>query len=163
VAEPTIETLLKIEALQMRYAKALDRRDMKAWAECFGATEAHYECNSRENVDAGFRLAMMLADNPRRIQDQVKAVDEVWAGTFQDYFTRHIFQRLECRELTAGRFAVESNFIVTFTNGQDGDTRLLVTGEYQDEVLFEEGLARFASRKAIFDCNVVPRYLVYPI
>jgi len=147
----------------MRYARALDRRDMKAWAACFGATEAHYECNSRENVESGLPLAMMLADNPRRIQDQVKAVDEVWAGTFQDYYTRHVFQRLECQEIAAGRFALESNFIVTFTNGQDGDTRVLVTGEYRDEVFFEDHQAKFASRRAIFDCNLVPRYLVYPI
>lgn len=151
----------RLDALQLRYARALDNHDMRGWSSCF-AGEASYVCISRENVEQGLPVAVMMDDTRARIEDRVKAVDEVWAGTFEDYQTRHFVQRLACTQIAAERWSMESDFMVTYTTGP-GDTQVLAAGVYLDEVVFEGDEAKLASRKAVIDANATPRYLVYPI
>ncbi len=153
--------LARLDALQLRYARALDAGDMRGWADCF-AGEASYVCISRENIEQGLPVALMMDDTRARIEDRIKAVKEVWAGTFEDYRTRHFVQRLAGAPAAPGRWSMESNFMVAYTTAQ-GDARLLTVGTYLDEVVLEGNEAKLASRKAVLDTNVIPRYLVYPV
>jgi anthranilate 1,2-dioxygenase small subunit len=153
--------LARIDELQMKYLSALDRQDMQGWLDCF-AEEASYVCISRENHDAGLPVAMMLDDSRARLKDRVKFVNEVWSGTFEDYSTRHFVQRFECTQGDSGRFNVQSNFIVSYTNRRGG-SEILVTGVYDDAVDINGPAATFRAKKAIMDTVTTPRYLVYPI
>lgn len=153
--------LARLDALQLRYARALDNQDMLGWQSCF-ASEASYICKSRENVAQSLPIALMMDDSRARIEDRTKAVDQVWAGTFEDYQTRHLVQRASHAAISAERYAMESNFIVTYTTSR-GDTQVLAAGVYVDEVLFEGDEAKFLSRLAVLDADATPRYLVYPI
>jgi hypothetical protein len=42
-------------------------------------------------------------------------------------------------------------------------SRLLTTGEYEDEVTFIEGEPKFREKRVILDADVLPRYFVYPL
>jgi 3-phenylpropionate/cinnamic acid dioxygenase small subunit len=155
------DILTRIDELQMKYLSALDRQDMQGWLGCF-SEEGSYICISRENHDAGLPVAMMMDDSRARLKDRVKFVNEVWSGTFEDYSTRHFVQRFECTQGDDGRFNVQSNFIVSYTNRRGGSD-ILVTGVYHDEVALNGGAACFRAKKAIMDTVTTPRYLVYPI
>jgi len=151
----------RLDALHLRYARALDSGDMRAWADCF-AREASYVCISRENVEQSLPVALMMDDTRARIEDRVKAVKEVWAGTFEEYLTRHFVQRMACAPAAGGRWSMESNFMIAYTTPQ-GEARLLTAGAYLDEIVLEGDEARLSSRKAVLDTSVIPRYLVYPV
>lgn len=155
------ELLARVDALQAAYARALDRRDMQGWLDCF-EDEASYVCTARENEEQGLPLALMMDDCRARLVDRVKFVSEVWAGTFEDYATRHLVQRLACRRAPSGLYEVESNFVVTYTSAR-GRSEVLTAGVYEDRVALSASGARFAAKKAILDTVATPRYLVYPV
>jgi anthranilate 1,2-dioxygenase small subunit len=154
-------TLARVDALQLRYVRALDRRDMTGWAGCFGETGS-YICIARENVEQNLPVAIMMDDSLARIRDRVTYIAKVWAGTFEDYQTRHFVQRLLCMPRDKGLIAVESNFLVAYTTAR-GRSEILVSGTYEDEIELTGDDARFRAKKAVLDTVTTPRYLVYPI
>jgi len=154
------DTLARIDALQTRYARALDAKDMAGWTGCFGE-EASYVCIARENVEQDLPVAIMMDDSLARIRDRVTYIEKVWSGTFEDYQTRHFVQRVGC-VARGPLIAVESNFIVAYTNAR-GRSEILVAGTYEDEIELRDGEARFRAKKAILDTVTTPRYLVYPV
>jgi 3-phenylpropionate/cinnamic acid dioxygenase small subunit len=154
-------TLERIDALQLDYLRALDRRDMPAWESCFGGT-ASYLCTTAESEEQQLPVALMLDDSRQRIADRVKYVTKIWAGTFEEYRTRHFVQRLSCTARNAAQFSVESQFLVAYTTSR-GQSELLATGVYVDEIVVDAAGAKFLSKKAVLDTAVTPRYLVYPI
>ena len=155
------EQLAQIDDLQTRYIAALNRRDMQAWLECFDE-QSSYICIARENMEQGFELAFMMDDCYARLKDRKKFITEVWAGTFEDYTTRHFIQRLNCRRDSDASFHVESNFMVLYTSRR-GFSEVLVGGSYDDRVALDGDNPRFLSKRAILDTTVAPRYLVYPV
>lgn len=156
------EILASVDALQQRYACALDRFDMAGWLDCFAPAAGSYVCTTRENEEQNLPLALMMDDCRDRLQDRVKFITEVWAGTFEEYATRHFVQRLDCAENGSGRYVVESNFMVAYTSDRR-HSEILVAGLYVDEVAVGADGAWFDSKKAIMDTVTTPRYLVYPV
>lgn len=157
--EASQETI--IESLFRQYAHALDRHDMPGWLACF-AEDGSYLCQTRENHEEGMPVGIMRDDGHARLRDRVKAVDKVWAGTAEEYRTRHFHQQLECTPLDGGMYEVVSNFVVYYTTNR-GDCSILAAGQYLDRIRIRDGVGRFVSRRAILDQQVTPRYLVYPV
>ena len=96
------EILASIDALQVAYARALDRFDMPAWLDCFEDDAGSYICTTRENEEQDLPLALMMDDNRVRLGDRARFINEVWSGTFEEYTTRHFVQRLDCIETAPG-------------------------------------------------------------
>lgn len=155
---------ISIDRLQTAYIAALDGKDMQAWLALFADEEgSSYTCTSAENEAAQLPVALMLDDNRARLMDRVTFVQKVWAGTFQDYRTRHFVQRLRVEQRDAQRYAVLTNFQIMFTPEEAGDSRPLVCGVYEDEIVFGERGPKFLHKRAITDTIVLPRYVVYPL
>ena len=103
----------------------------------------------------------MLDDCYARLQDRVTYVDKVWAGTFEDYQTRHFTQRISAESIGNDTYRVITNYHILYTPEQ-GQTNVLVTGHYEDEIVLGDK-PLFKSKKAVMDTNVSPRYIVYPV
>ncbi len=155
------QTLARIDALQLDYIAALDGRDMEGWAGCFG-DPCSYVCMSRENEEQGLPLAIMMDDSRARIKDRINYVTKVWAGTFEDYTTRHFVQRLACTQNGSQLLQVKSNVMVAYTTAR-GRSEILVAGTYLDEINVAGAAPKFRSKRVILDTVTTPRYLVYPI
>jgi 3-phenylpropionate/cinnamic acid dioxygenase small subunit len=155
------DVLAAVDELQSRYIGALDQRDFDAWLACFDS-QGSYICTPRENEEQGLPLALMMDDCYERLKDRVSYITQVWAGTFEDYWTRHFVQRLACTPREANRFSVISNFGVLYTAAR-GHSEILVAGCYEDEVTVAPDGAKFRSKKAVLDTTTTPRYLVYPV
>ncbi|MCB1756074.1 MAG: nuclear transport factor 2 family protein [Gammaproteobacteria bacterium] len=155
-----------INDLQMRYIRALDEKNMSAWLDSFEeSATSNYRCISRENFENGLELSFMLDDSYNRLKDRVSYIDEIWKGTYQDYWTRHFTQCLSieaCND-SANTFDVTSNLQILYTPDDTRSTEVLVSGVYKDKVLVKGDTARFVSKQAILDTTVLPRYLVYPV
>jgi anthranilate 1,2-dioxygenase small subunit len=154
-----------IDAVQTAYRAALDKGDMAAWAAAFATDEASYFCISAENDRRGFPLALMYDDCRGRIDDRVSFVTKVWAGTYEPYRTRHFIQPLGCEAAGTNRYRVTSGFMIMMTP-EGGATSILTSGEYRDliEIREEGGLSRavIKERRAVYDADVLPRYIVFP-
>lgn len=159
-----VKFLTEIDALQLRYIEALDGKDMSGWLDAFAEEdEASYICISDENVGRGLELGLMYDDNRCRLEDRATYITKIWAGTFQDYRTRHFVQRVNIERADDRSVRMRSNFSVFYTPENTGISEVLTTGIYQDVIRIGNGAPRILSRKAILDTSVLPRYLVYPV
>lgn len=163
MSEPVLDTTLlaRVDALLAAYCEALDARDMRAWLACF-ASDGQYELTTRENVALDLPVGLMLDDCPERLRDRVKYVEEVWNHAVEHYQTRHLWTRAACSADADGTLAVRTQVAVYYTNAE-GQSGLLVAGQYVDVVREEAGALRLRARRAILDTAVPPRYLIYPI
>lgn len=154
------DVLDQIDALQNDYIYALDNKNMPSWLGTFD-NPGSYICIAAENEAHGLPLALMMDDCHERLEDRVTYITQVWAGTFEDYQTRHFIQRMKTEATGDSAYRVETNYSILYTPEQ-GQTEILVTGRYVDEVVIN-GVAKFRSKRAIMDTNVSPRYIVYPV
>ena len=152
--------VLLIDDLLGAYPTVVDGQDWQAWPDLFAA-ECSYVVYSMDNVDRGLPLAYMYDDNRSRLLDRVKFITEVWAGTIETYRTRHLTQRTLMRRAGPGQFRVESNVLVGYTE-VEGRPAILTSGRYDDVIVVEGGVAKFASRTVYLD-GTPARYLVYPL
>jgi anthranilate 1,2-dioxygenase small subunit len=157
-----MDHLRLIDELQLRYIDALDAKQMPGWLATFGP-EGQYACTTAESGAAGWAMALIMDDCHGRLEDRVKFVDKVWAGTFQDYQTRHFVQRIECTTADNGLLQVRTNFSVAFTRSDTGRTDMLAAGVYHDLVDVSGQQALFRSKKAVIDAPLLPHYIVYPL
>ena len=160
----TLEELASLDVLQAAYISALDGKRMQAWLGTFDDDPAaSYICTARNDVECGLKVAMMLDDCRDRLVDRCTYIEEIWAGTFQDYRTRHFAQRVAAERREDGSVAMSSNFSVIFTPDDTGLPQQLATGTYEDIIRMDDGGCRFLSRTAVTDNSVLPRYLVFPL
>jgi anthranilate 1,2-dioxygenase small subunit len=157
-----MEQRQRIDELQIRYIDALDRKKMPDWLATFDG-QGQYVCTTAESEDAGWAVAFIMDDCRGRLEDRVKFVDKVWAGTFQDYQTRHFVQRMEVRPAEGGLLEVRSSFSIAFTRSDTGRTDLLATGVYHDVVDVSGPQALFRAKRVVLDAPLLPHYIVYPL
>jgi anthranilate 1,2-dioxygenase small subunit len=113
-------------------------------------------------VRLGLPVGMMLDDCHERLRDRVKYVNEVWNHAVEHYQPRHMLSRDLCAWNDDGAIAASTNFSVFYTNAE-GKSALLATGHYEDLIVEEDGALRFASKRAVMDTAVPPRYIIYPL
>ncbi len=160
----TYDELTQLDELQARYIQALDAKKMNGWLDCFAEQEdASYICISSDNVERGLKVAMMLDDCRDRLIDRCTFVEKIWAGTFQDYRTRHFVQRVQARRVGGANVSMVSHFSVLCTPDDPGTTELLASGVYEDAVLLDADKAFLLSRRVVMDTALLPRYLVFPL
>ncbi|MGF7000704.1 aromatic-ring-hydroxylating dioxygenase subunit beta [Paraburkholderia sp. GAS32] len=166
MSEISANALAAIDAINLKYVEALDSKEMNKWLDAFSGDDiASYICISRENVNRGLPLALMMDDCKARLFDRVTYITKIWAGTFEDYQTRHFVQRVRAERISDLDFKVWSNFSVLYTPDNGGSSGVLATGVYEDEIRLtsDQSGARILSRRAVLDTTVLPRYLVYPL
>ncbi len=160
----TAQDLFRIDELQTRYIHALDSKNIPGWLATFAEMpDASYICTTQESVDRNLPLALIMDDCYARLQDRVTYITKIWAGTFQDYRTRHFTQRVSAEPLPDNAVRVRTNFTVIYTPEDTGTSEVLTAGVYEDVVSLANGAAQFLSKKAVTDTSVLPRYLVYPL
>ncbi|HEV7342064.1 aromatic-ring-hydroxylating dioxygenase [Sphingopyxis sp. H038] len=154
-----------LDDLLVADADALDSKDMQRWLSNYvEEDDASYICLSRENEEQGLALGFMYDDCHARLLDRVTYITKIWAGTFQDYRTRHFVQRVAADRIDDNTWKARSNFSVFMTPEDSGVSEVLATGQYEDLVREgADGDLKLLSRRTLLDTTVLPRYLVYPI
>ncbi len=162
MTEISSDILRKLDELQLSYIDALDSQSMDGWLDTFDA-EGSYICRTAESADAGLPVALILDDCRARLEDRVTFVTQVWAGTYQDYRTRHMTQRVRCHQEASGLYALRSHFIITYTSKDGGRSEVFTSGVYEDLVSVTDGVAKFRSKTVLTDVSILPHYMVYPL
>jgi anthranilate 1,2-dioxygenase small subunit len=160
LTDPAI--LARLARLQNDYINALDRKDMAAWLDAFSTRpDASYICISAGNDSAGHPIALMLDDCRGRLEDRVMFITKIWRGTYQEYSTRHFVQLLGAEQESDGTWRLLSNYTINYTL-EPHVAGVLCMGVYRDTVVEENGELRLLAKRAVYDTNVLPQYIVYP-
>ncbi len=153
------EDWLALNQLYADYASAVDSGDWSLWPEFF-TDDCVYRVQPRENHERGFPLATLSLTSKGMLKDRVYGIQET---LFHDpYYQRHVVGAPVVREVADGRLRCEANYAVFRTKLSEASTVFNV-GRYLDEVVRTPAGLRFARRECIYDSEMIPNSLIYPI
>ena len=146
--------------LYAAYASAVDSGDWDRWP-AFFVDDCTYRLVPRENHERGLPLATLSFESKGMLLDRVYGIKET---LFHDpYYQRHIVGAPLVLSVDAdGRVHSEANYAV-FRTRLSELTTVFNVGRYIDEVVRTgEGL-KFASRLVIYDSEMIPNSIIYPL
>ena len=153
------EDWLALTQLYADYASAVDSGNWDLWPEFF-TDPCVYRLQPRENHERGFPLATLSFTSKGMLKDRVYGIKET---LFHDpYYQRHIVGTPIVRSAQGGEFRCEANYAVFRTKLSDASTVFNV-GRTLDMVVRTPAGLKFASRECIYDSEMIPNSIIYPI
>jgi salicylate 5-hydroxylase small subunit len=148
-----------LSQLYAEYASAVSSGDWALWPEFF-TEDAVYRLQPRENFDRGFPLATLSFESKGMLKDRVYGIRET---LFHDpYYQRNVVGAPLVRQAEPDRFECEANYAVFRTKLSELSTVFNV-GRYIDVVVRTPQGLRFASRLVVYDSEMIPNSVIYPI
>lgn len=145
--------------LQARAAHLADAGRWTDWAELF-TDDCLYLLQPRENFERGFPLATMMFESKGMLLDRAYAVSET---IFHDpYYQRHVIGAPLVLKVEEGRIHCESNYAV-FRTKLSRESTVFNVGRYLDEVVRTPQGLKFAVRRVVYDSEMIPNSIIYPI
>lgn len=153
------ETFQALQALYSDYASAVDSGDWDLWPTFFTA-DCVYKLQPRENHERGFPLSTLAFDSQAMLRDRVYGIKET---LFHDpYYQRHVVGLPVLREAAPGRWRCEANYAVFRTKLSEPSTVFNVGRTLDVIVRTPQGL-KFAERVCVYDSELIPNSIIYPI
>ena len=162
---PTLSPTLSFEdwyaltQLYADYASAVDSGDWDLWPEFF-TDDCIYRLQPRENHERGFPLATLSFTSKGMLKDRAYGIRET---LFHDpYYQRHVVGTPVVRSVQDGLIRSEAHYAVFRTKLSELSTVFNV-GRYIDVVVRTPAGLKFASRECIYDSEMIPNSIIYPI
>ena len=154
-----MQTWFGIQQLYADYALAVDSGRWDAWPEFF--TEACvYKIQPRENFDRGLPLATLALTSKGMLKDRVYGIKET---LYHDpYYQRHVVGAPMVRKVEGPRIHSEANYAV-FRTKYDKESTVFNVGRYIDTLVQTPEGFKFAERLCIYDSEMIPNSIIYPI
>jgi len=154
-----LQDWMALTRLYADYASAVDSGDWNLWPEFF-TEQCVYRLQPRENFERGFPLATLSFESKGMLKDRVYGIQET---LFHDpYYQRHIVGAPLVRKVEDGRIHSEANYVVIRTKLNQLST-VFNAGRYVDEIVATPDGLKLASRLAIYDSEMIPNSIIYPI
>jgi salicylate 5-hydroxylase small subunit len=162
-AAPGLAVALDLRArladLYCAYDNALNDGELERWPGLF-ADPCLYKVIPRENYEQGFPVALIYCESRDMLVDRVVALRET--ALYAPRIVRRITSAVCLRAIGEDGLRLTANFILLQTR-PDQPSEVFLCGRYQDRVVDEGGVLRFAERLCIYDSTIVPTSLVYPV
>ena len=153
------ETWQQLLALYADYAAALDNNEWDKWPDFF-TEHCIYKVQPRENYERGFPLATLSFESRGMLRDRIYGATET---IFHDpYYQRHVVGIPRILDVSDHRIHAEANYAV-FRTKPDEVSTVFNVGRYLDIIERTDAGLKFASRLCIFDSEMIPNSLIYPI
>jgi salicylate 5-hydroxylase small subunit len=153
------QTFLELVRLYSDYAAAVDSARWEKWVEFF-ADDCEYKIQPRENYERGFPLATLALLSKNMLKDRVYGIHET---LYHDpYYQRHVVGLPIIREDKDGVIVSEANYAV-FRTKLSGESTVFNVGRYLDRIKRDAGELKFISRLCIYDTEMIPNSIIYPI
>ena len=152
-------TYQQLLALYADYAAALDNNEWDKWPDFFTQV-CVYKVQPRENFERGYPLATLSFESRGMLKDRIYGTTET---IFHDpYYQRHVVGVPRILKVEVGRIQSEAYYAV-FRTKPDELSTVFNVGRYIDTIRrTDEGL-KFESRVCVFDSEMIPNSLIYPI
>ena len=152
-------TWLALQQLYADYAAAVDSGQWSLWPEFF-TEQCVYKVQPRENFERGFPLATLFLTSKGMLKDRVYGIQET---LYHDpYYQRHVVGAPIVRRVQDGRIHSEANYAVFRTKYDEASTVFNV-GRYLDVIVPTDAGLKFAERLCVYDSEMIPNSLIYPI
>lgn len=153
------QTFLELISLYSNYAAAVDSAQWDLWVEFF-ADDCEYKIQPRENYERGFPLCTLALLSKDMLKDRVYGIHET---LYHDpYYQRHVVGLPIIREHKDGIIVAEANYAV-FRTKLSGESTVFNVGRYLDRIRQDANGLKFISRLCIYDSEMIPNSLIYPI
>ncbi len=157
--ELSFQDWLALNQLYADYAAAVDSGQWNLWPEFF-TDDCVYRLQPRENFERGFPLATLAFTSKGMLKDRVYGITET---IFHDpYYQRHVVGTPVIRQVADGRIESEANYAV-FRTKLSQESSVFNVGRYIDVVVRTPQGLKFASRQCIYDSEMIPNSIIYPI
>ncbi len=154
-----MQTWFGIQQLYADYAAAVDSGRWDSWPEFF-TEQCVYKIQPRENFERGFPLATLALTSKGMLKDRVYGIQET---LYHDpYYQRHVVGAPMVRKVEEGRIHSEANYAV-FRTKYDKESTVFNVGRYIDTVVQTSDGLKFAERLCIYDSEMIPNSIIYPI
>ncbi|CAN5143290.1 aromatic-ring-hydroxylating dioxygenase subunit beta [soil metagenome] len=153
-----------LQDLYAAYAACLDAGRFDDWPEFF-TQDCLYRVVPRENFDQALPLSTMELHGKAMLKDRVYGVQSTLFHA--PYYQRHLigplhFPAQDGDRIIGDRIEVEANYLVVRTK-RDLPSELFNAGRYVDQAeITAEGL-KFARKVCVFDSELIPNSMIYPI
>jgi len=153
------QTYMDIVKLNGEYAAAVDAAAWEIWVDFF-VEDCEYKIQPRENFERGFPLSTLALLSKNMLKDRIYGIHET---LYHDpYYQRHVVGMPVVREVNGDFILAEANYAV-FRTKLNGDSTVFNVGRYLDRLTREDGVLKFVSRICIYDSEMIPNSLIYPI
>ena len=150
---------LEVEDLYARYAACLDQRRYEEWPEFF-TEECVYKLQPRENFDRGLPLCTLAFESKGMLKDRVYGITQTLFH--QPYYQRHLVSGLLIVGVDADAIAAEANYLVIRTRKNE-PSEVFNCGRYFDRLVRDAGRLKFREKVAVFDSELIPNSIIYPV
>ena len=152
----TFQALVRLYA---DYAAAVDSGNWDLWPEFF-VDDCTYRLVPRENHERKLPLATLAFESKAMLKDRVYGIRET---LFHDpYYQRHVVGPPLVIGCAPGRIESESNYAV-FRTKLDGATTVFNVGRTIDVVVDTPAGWKFKSRTLVYDSEMIPNSIIYPL
>jgi salicylate 5-hydroxylase small subunit len=141
------------------YASTVDAADWDGWCEFF-TDDCVYKLIPRENHERGLPLATLSFESKGMLKDRAYAIRET---LFHDpYYQRHIVGVPRVLRIDGNALHVEANYAV-FRTKLSELTQVFNVGRYLDTVVRTDAGLKFAAKLCVYDSEMIPNSIIYPI
>jgi salicylate 5-hydroxylase small subunit len=150
--------MMRMQELYSEYAASLDEARYADWVELF-TDQASYVLQPRENHERGFGLATLAFESKGMLRDRIYGIEQTLFHA--PYYQRHLIGPLRMNSQEPG-WQVQGNYAV-FRTKVGGLSEVFNVGRFIDRVVEHQGALRFASKLLVFDSELIPNSIIYPI
>jgi 3-phenylpropionate/cinnamic acid dioxygenase small subunit len=148
-----------LDDLYAQYAGCLDEERFEEWPEFF-TDPCIYKIIPRINFERGLPLAIWLCESKGYLQDRVVAIRKT--SVYGPRYVRRMVSGIRVMSASVDEIEVRANYAV-FETLPDEFTRVFSVGQYRDRVVKIDGAMKFKEKLCIFDSELVPNSLIYPL
>jgi salicylate 5-hydroxylase small subunit len=150
---------LEIHDLYAAYSACLDHGALDEWPEFF-TEECVYKLVPRENFDRGLPLATLSFESRGMLKDRVYGATQTLFH--QPYYQRHIVSGVRVTGVAGDATCTEANYLVVRTKKNEL-SEVFNCGRYIDRIVRDQGRLRFAEKLCVFDSELIPNSIIYPV
>lgn len=158
-ANDELQAYLQLAQLNAEYAAAVDASDWDRWVDFF-LDDCSYKVQPRENHERGFPLATLALISKGMLRDRAYGIRET---LFHDpYYQRHVVGLPRILKFDGDLIEAETNYAV-FRTKLSQETTVFNVGRYLDRVRVTPQGLKFEARLCVYDTEMIPNSLIYPI
>lgn len=153
------DTWVALNQLYAEYAAAIDSNDWDKWIALF-VEDCDYRVQPRENHERGLPLSTLALLSRGMLRDRAYGIKET---LFHDpYYQRHVTGVPLVEKVEDGVIVAQANYAV-FRTKLSQETTVFNVGRYLDRIRITPDGLRFEQRHCIYDSEMIPNSLIYPI
>jgi 3-phenylpropionate/cinnamic acid dioxygenase small subunit len=150
---------LELEELYADYVAALDEERFEDWTGFF-TEDCLYRIVPRENADRGLPIAVMHCESKGYLLDRVLAIRKT--AVYAPRYIRRMVSNIRILGWQDDLLRVTARY-AAFETLRDEFTRVFSVGEHRDRVAVVDGRLRFREKLVVFDSELIPNSLIYPL